>query len=147
MMTYGWMITLWAFAGVVIVRLAMAPYWMAKEDAEKISALTDARNKRKIKDGLKQFFGSVDPIIRQKLSNPISEQEMHEYQERANAWHGEADRWIAENVGHAAHGKFNDTTNLMDASVRGAINERHNRIILHLTRLKANISSLIENDL
>ena len=35
---YQWQIPIWMLGGVILVRLLLAPYWMAKEDAEKLSA-------------------------------------------------------------------------------------------------------------
>src|SRR5258707_563955 len=43
MSSLGWQVPVFALAAVMVVRLLLAPYWMAKDDAAKIARL-EARN-------------------------------------------------------------------------------------------------------
>lgn len=44
MSSFGWQVPIWILAGVMAVRLIMAPYWMAKTDAKEIARLKAIEN-------------------------------------------------------------------------------------------------------
>jgi hypothetical protein len=94
---------------------------------------------------LNQFYVEIGPLISRKL--PKNDAVAFEaYRQDADTWPKETAKWIADNLGGPAQARFLDTTGLMDVSYSQAVSEQHNKILLHLTRLRENLSALIEND-
>lgn len=67
MSTLGWQIALWTCVAVILARLALAPYWMAKEDKDKIIALRDEADKRQQESARNR----VEFFFRQDLADHI----------------------------------------------------------------------------
>lgn len=71
MTTYGWQIVIWAVAGVVLVRLGLAPYWIWKEQQKHIVKLEEQLTPR-----LATKFDPNDPqyVSESPLRGPNSEE-------------------------------------------------------------------------
>ena len=47
MTTYGWQIPIWALAGIMLMRLFLAPYWIARDQKKVSKCLQDQLDERK----------------------------------------------------------------------------------------------------
>ncbi len=75
----------------------------------------------------------------------LSAEEFDQYVLRVNHRIAEAADWIGTNLGGSARAKFLNTYGMSAVQAQGAINLRHNNIILNLTRYQENLLTLIEN--
>jgi hypothetical protein len=94
---------------------------------------------------LNEFYVEVGPLIGRKLQKDDTA-EFEAYLEDANTWIIGTAKWIEDNLGEAARAKFLDRTGMMAAAVQGAVNERHNNVLLNLIQFRQNLSALIENE-
>jgi len=53
----GWQIAIWAFGAVLVVRLFMAPFLMAQDDAEKITKLEAEKGNKELRNRAKGLLG------------------------------------------------------------------------------------------
>lgn len=67
MVSLGWQIPIWSFVLIVVVRLIAAPYWMAQEEAEKLSKfITDEQERQRriaIKTQLGRFLAQAKSLL------------------------------------------------------------------------------------
>ena len=97
MSSLGWQVAIWALAAVMLVRLVLAPYWMAEEDASTIKKLEAARlTKEKIqsiKNTLAAFLEEGRAVVQRcaNESEPAPETEAQDWLNRLLAYLAAAD--------------------------------------------------------
>jgi len=97
MSSLGWQVAIWALAAVMLVRLVLAPYWMAEEDASTIKKLEAARlTKEKIqstKNALAAFLEEGRAVVQRcaNESEPAPETEAQDWLNRLLAYLAAAD--------------------------------------------------------
>ena len=79
------------------------------------------------------------------LPTNLSAEEFEQYVLRVNHRVAEAADWIGTNLGGSARARFLDTHRTPAAQAHGAINPRHNNIVLNLARYQENLLNLIGN--
>jgi hypothetical protein len=93
---------------------------------------------------LQEFYAAIGRLT-ERLPANLSAEEFEHYVLRVNHRVAEAADWIGTNLGVSARAKFLDTHGMPAVQGRGAINPRHNNIILNLTRYRENLLAMIEN--
>lgn len=96
-------------------------------------------------DQLNKFYVEIEPLIKRNIpkNDPVA---LEAHFEATKGWLNATAKWIGDNLGDAARAKFLDTTGMIYASVQGAVNERHNSLLLQLMQYRQNLSALIERD-
>ncbi len=140
----GWQIFVWALAVIVVVRLILAPYWMAKEDATKIASLEtqldEKRRRQAIADALGQVFQECQQLFNRKIEN---DNDVKQWTEDLFAW--------MDKVPNDLNGKLSDVEiyTLMNTprgpllSIRGFGDMEQNSRMNYLHYLQIRITDLI----
>jgi hypothetical protein len=118
------------------------------EQESAISKASSAAQKLKgdrAREALQRFYVEVGPIINRQLPKDISEEDFANYVLEADKWVTSTASWINENMGVAARERFLDRTGMNAVSFTAAVNNQHNSILTNLTRLRQNLSLLIES--
>jgi hypothetical protein len=93
---------------------------------------------------LQEYYAAIGRLT-ERLPANLSAEEFDQYVLRVNHRIAEAADWIGTNLGGSARAKFLNTYGMSAVQAQGAINLRHNNIILNLTRYQENLLTLIEN--
>jgi hypothetical protein len=93
---------------------------------------------------LQEYYAKIGRLT-ERLPANLSAEEFEQYVFRVNYRVSEAADWIGTNLGGSARAKFLDTHGMPVVQAHGAINPRHNSIILNLTRYRENLLAMIEN--
>jgi hypothetical protein len=97
------------------------------------------------RDAIQGFYVEVGSIIARPLKKDISEEDFGKYQAEADEWLARTANWISNNMGVAAMARFLDRTGMTHAISLTAANDKHNAILLQLTRHRQNLLVLLEN--
>ena len=93
---------------------------------------------------LQEHYAAIGRLT-ERLPSNLSAEEFEQYVLRVNHRVAEAADWIGTNLGGSARAKFLDTHGMPACQAAGAINPRHNSIILNLTRYRENLLSMIDD--
>ena len=93
---------------------------------------------------LQEYYAAIGRLT-ERLPANLSAEEFEQYVLRVNRQVTEAADWIGTNLGGSARAKFLETHGMPAPEAHGAINPRHNSIILSLTRYRENLLAMIEN--
>ncbi len=93
---------------------------------------------------LQEYYATIERLT-ERLPANLSAEEFEQYVLRVNHRVAEAADWIGTNLGGSARATFLDTRGMPAVQTHGAINPRHNNIILNLTRYQENLLTLIGN--
>jgi hypothetical protein len=139
MTALAWQIPVWTLATVIAVRLCLAPYWLAKEDANRIAALEAKYQNPDHKKQLAKFYVEAGELL-SAFTNPLS---MHSGSQRKAPQDAEnfvaiVSAWIGKNMGPASQSRF---LNLGSQGSEGDASE------WKLKLRRQNLERLIEADL
>ncbi len=93
---------------------------------------------------LQEHYAAIGRLT-ERLPSNLSAEEFEQYVLRVNHRVAEAADWIGTNLGGSARAKFLDRHGMPVGQAAGAINPRHNSIILNLTRYRENLLAMIED--
>jgi hypothetical protein len=93
---------------------------------------------------LQEHYAAIGRLT-ERLPSDLSAEEFEKYVLRINHGVAEAADWIGTNLGGSARAKFLDTHGMPACQAAGAINPRHNSIIMNLTRYRENLLAMIED--
>jgi hypothetical protein len=93
---------------------------------------------------LQEHYAAIGRLTEGLPAN-LSAEEFERYVLRVNHRVAEAADWIGTNLGGLARARFLDTHGMPTVQAHGAINPRHNNIVLSLARYQENLLTLIEN--
>jgi hypothetical protein len=134
----AWQAPLWAALAVVIFRIIAAPFWMAKEDAEKIAQLAAnlASNRKRIaiKNRLGEFIEATKPFYG---DTPPGREE-------AVQWRDGARDYIAKAFGEGEAALFLSDSGypVLGSSTKGDMRNFINGRVRRLTELITRVDSL-----
>ena len=133
-LAYTVMIAVGVMAGSIVVGAALVNSTLS----------TERRNRARPK--LLEFHATIEQRLAERLPANLSADEFEQYLLRVNRCVTDAADWIGVNLGGSARAKFLDTSGLLAAHDQGAINPRHQNIILNLTCYRKNLLSMIEGE-
>ena len=93
---------------------------------------------------LQEYYAAIGRLT-ERLPANLSAEEFEQYVLRVNQSVAEAADWIGTNLGGSARAKFLDTHGTPAVQAPGAINPRHNNIVLNLARYQENLLTLIDD--
>jgi hypothetical protein len=122
--TLAWQAPLWAALAVVLFRIVAAPFWMAKEDAEKVTALEAKIASKEERQRLREALGSF-LIEGRQLQERCSYQNQDPPNAEADAWAGRVETFLGDNLDSGHIARFRDGSDLpMGANSIGSIPHR-----------------------
>jgi hypothetical protein len=93
---------------------------------------------------LQEHYAAIGRLT-ERLPSNFSAEQFEQYVLRVNHHVAEAADWIGTNLGGSARAKFLDTQGMPACQAAGAIDARHNSIILNLTRYRENLLAMIQD--
>lgn len=93
---------------------------------------------------LQEYYAAIGRLT-ERLPANLSAEEFEQYVLRVNHRVAEAADWIGTNLGGSARAKFLNIYGIPAVQAQGAINPRHNNIMLNLTRYQENLLTLIDD--
>jgi hypothetical protein len=120
--------------------------WLEIGFPEKRAGLDAGRRSKEARAKLRYFYTQIGDVLDETLPDDLALEEFEKYVARSNRCVSEAAAWIGANIGDAARARFLDKSGMLAAQVQGAINPRHNAIILNLSRYKQNLQAMIESE-
>jgi hypothetical protein len=94
---------------------------------------------------LQEYHAAIERLTEGLPAN-LSAEEFEQYVLRVNHRVAEVADWIGTNLGGSARAKFLDTHATPAVQAHGAINPRHNNIMLNLARYRENLLAMIKNN-
>jgi hypothetical protein len=93
---------------------------------------------------LQEYYAAIGRLTEGLPAN-LSAEEFEQYVLRVNHRVAEVADWLGTNLGGSARAKFLDTHGTPAVQAPGAINPRHNNIVMNLARYQENLLTLIDD--
>jgi len=95
---------------------------------------------------LQAFYVESGPLKNTEIPKTAPIEQFNSYKNAIQAWADKVGHWINDNMGEAAKEKFYDDSSGMFLMYGNAYNDEDNRYKNFITRLRRNLSTLIETN-
>lgn len=123
----GWAIALGALVAIVLYRLFMAPYWMAKEDQERIAVLEAEgavrNNAEQRRQALAALANRATELFSRKVEN---DQQFEKFNSDLNSWFNEARMTVAAVISPGSAELFSVAPQGNAMAWEGSFSRKHN---------------------
>jgi hypothetical protein len=111
MTALAWQVPIWALVSVMALRLLLAPYWLAKEDADKIAELEEKCKLPNHKIKLEEFYVEAGELLKNFPPPQSPDSAMMKYRERCkdvDDFIKRTSAWTLINMGPASQSRLLD---------------------------------------